>query len=167
MAFLFAKNGLKSIFASCSMIFGSCHMKAIKPDTTIEVRQAVKKDVKNISKNFRGYVSWAAGFDDELIDNNIENIFVAYDTSSQNILGYCRVSKTTDKNIHINDLVTLPDARHRGCGKKLLELVREKYLDSKIDLTPTKKSIEFYKSRGFVYDEDTNMCRLDGNVSIS
>ena len=32
------------------MIFGSCHMKAIKPDTTIEVRQAVKKDVKNISK---------------------------------------------------------------------------------------------------------------------
>ena len=32
------KFKLLSAFASCLMIFGSCHMKAIKPDTTIEVR---------------------------------------------------------------------------------------------------------------------------------
>ena len=157
------KFKLLSIFAICLLTFGSCHIKAVDP-APIKVRPAVETDVKDIVKNFKGHVSWITGFDDKLINRNIENVFVAYD--SENILGYCRISKTSDKNIHINDLVTLPDARHCGCGRKLLKLVREKYPNSKIDLNPTKKSIGFYENIGFIYDEDTKICKLDENASI-
>ena len=138
-----------SILLAClSMIMNCCRSSAANI-----IRQPNEKEAEKVVKTFKGSISWNK-FDIDLVRKNLKNIFITCEDDK--MVACMRISVTAPKKIHINDLVTLKEARGKGYAKDLIEHLKQKFSTSSFDLTPTKRSIPFYQKQGFIYNEITN-----------
>lgn len=153
------KIKLFSALVSILFTYGNCYAH----NASITVRNPLEAEVATIVKKFKGSVSWNI-LTDELISKNLKNVYIAYD-KDDSIVAYLRISFTELGNIHINDLVTLEEHRGKGGARELLNRIKSEYSDRTIELTPTKKSIEFYKKMGFEHLESVNCCIYKPSVS--
>ena len=144
------KIKLFSVLISILVACGNCCVHGIT------VRKPNETEIGTIVEKFRGVVSWNT-FTQELIRNNIDNVYIAYDDDNTP-LACLRMSLINSETVHIHDLVTLKEHRRKGCAKELLNQIKEKYPDCKIELNPTKNSIEFYRKMGFEYLELLKIC---------
>lgn len=153
------KIKLFSMFIGTLIAFGNCLAHGVI------VRKPNVSEVKTIVKKFKGSVSWNK-LTEELVKNSLDNTYVAYDDNN-NPMAYLRVSLINSETIHIHDLVTLKEYRGKKIAEGLLNKIKGDYPDSKIELTPTKKSIGFYEKMDFKYLESLNVCVYGSSRSNS
>lgn len=98
----------------------------------------------------------------EMLKNAYKNslkIYGAYE--EEKLIGIVRVVGDGYSIIYIQDILVLPEYQRQGIGRALLEKVLETYrhVYQKTLLTDnTEKTIQFYKSVGFMMDTDIE-CR--------
>lgn len=83
----------------------------------------------------------------------------AYD--GEKLVGIIRVVGDGHSVVFIQDILVLPEYQSRGIGTELLQCIMQEYkgVYQKHLLTDnTEKTIQFYKSQGFMMDTD-NDCR--------
>lgn len=86
-------------------------------------------------------------------------ILGAYD--SEKLVGIIRVVGDGYSIIYVQDIIVLPEYQRKGIGTSLLKKVLLEYKNvyQKVLMTDnTEKTIQFYKSVGFIMDTDIN-CR--------
>lgn len=84
------------------------------------------------------------------------------------LIGIIRVVGDGHSIIYIQDIIVLPEHQRKGIGSLLLDDVMERYKDvyQKILLTENEpKTVEFYKSLGFIADYDMN-CVAFGHYTV-
>lgn len=92
---------------------------------------------------------------------NSLRILGAYE--NERLLGIIRVVGDGHSAILIQDLLVLPEYQQQGIGTALLKQVLKDYAHvyQKHVLTEhTEKTVQFYKSLGFVMDADMDCCAL-------
>ncbi len=98
----------------------------------------------------------------DMVKNAYENslkVLGAY--QDKKLIGIIRVVGDGYSIIYIQDILILPEYQHIGIGTALLNMILEIYQNTyqKILLTDnTEKTIQFYKSAGFMMDTDVE-CR--------
>lgn len=97
-----------------------------------------------------------------MLENAYRNslkIYGAYD--DEKLIGIIRAVGDGYSIVYIQDILVLPEYQRQGIGKALLEKVLEtyKHVYQKTLMTDnTEKTIQFYKSAGFMMDTDME-CR--------
>ena len=97
-----------------------------------------------------------------MLENAYKNslkIYGAYD--GDKLVGIIRVVGDGYSIVYIQDILVLPEYQHQGIGKALVEKVLDtyKHVYQKTLMTDnTEKTIQFYKSVGFLMDTDIE-CR--------
>lgn len=84
------------------------------------------------------------------------------------LIGIIRVVGDGHSIIYIQDIIVLPEYQRKGIGSLLLNKIMEQYKDvyQKILLTENEpKTVEFYKSLGFIADYDMN-CVAFGHYTV-
>lgn len=136
------------------------YRKSIKEDIPyinnlfIEMVKTVNKRMED--NNITPYKELENGFIDNYLDkfyiDNNNVIFVALDNND--IIGFISLCKNED-NIYIDDYSVKEEYRGKGIGSKLMSLANTYALENNINElithveTANKKSIEFYKNKGF------------------
>lgn len=91
--------------------------------------------------------------------NHSLKIFGAYD--KEKLVGIIRAIGDGYSMVYIQDIIVLPEYQRKGIGTLMLEkiLLEYKHVYQKILMTDnTEKTIQFYKSIGFIMDTDVD-CR--------
>ena len=127
-----------------------------------QIREYVEYNEKEIM-NLYEKVGWTNYTDNPtMLENAYKNslkIYGAY--KDEKLIGIIRVVGDGYSIVYIQDILILPEFQRQGIGKALLEKVLDTYKNvyQKTLLTDnTEKTIQFYKSVGFMMDTDIE-CR--------
>lgn len=131
-------------------------------DMHLTIKEYSKYDENEVLHLYRS-VGWTNYTDKpEMLRNAFENslvVLAAYE--GETMAGIIRAVGDGHSIVYIQDIIVLPEYQRRGIGTSLLEAVLTKYRDvyQKVLLTDhTEKTIQFYKSVGFMMDTDIE-CR--------
>jgi Acetyltransferases len=101
-------------------------------------------------------VEWSSGNYPEKLAVAMKNsgsVFTAWDGNK--LIGLINVLDDNVMTAYIHYLLVDPDYQNRGIGKKLVQLVLEKYRDYlRIVLIAYDKEVDFYAKNGFVAGND-------------
>ena len=102
-------------------------------------------------------VDWSSGkFPEKLVISmqNFKSVFSAYDNDK--LIGMICVMDDGIMNAYIHYLLVNPKYQKLGIGKKLVEMVKEKYKDYlRIAVIGYHKAIHFYESCGFTKSDES------------
>lgn len=103
-------------------------------------------------------VEWSSGkFPEKLVIamKNFKTVFSAYD--SDKLIGMICVMDDGVMNAYIHYLLVNPKYQDKGVGKRLVELVKDKYKDYlRIAVIGYYKAEEFYKKMGFTKSDESS-----------
>lgn len=107
-------------------------------------------------------VGWSNYVNDkEMLKSSYEHSLLSLVAKIENeIVGVIRVVGDGHSIVYIQDIIVSPKHQRLGIGSMLLNNVLEKYKDvyQKVLITDnTPKTVEFYKSAGFLFDQDVNI----------
>ncbi|MDR1341308.1 MAG: GNAT family N-acetyltransferase [Prevotellaceae bacterium] len=101
-------------------------------------------------------VNWSSGnYPDRLVAamKNSATVFTAWD--NQKLVGLINVLDDSVMTAYIHYLLIMPEYQHAGIGKKLMEMVIDKYKSFlRILLVAYDRETEFYKHCGFEIGEE-------------
>ena len=124
-----------------------------------EYKNYIEQEIMNLY----GRVGWINYTDNPtMLENAYKNslkVYGAYD--GEKLVGVIRVVGDGYSIVYIQDILILPEYQRQGIGRALLEKVLEtyKHVYQKTLMTDnTEKTIQFYKSVGFLMDTDIE-CR--------
>lgn len=101
-------------------------------------------------------VNWSSGnYPDKLVESmkNSSSVFTAWD--EEKLIGLINVLDDGVMTAYVHYLLIMPEYHKAGIGKRLVEMVADKYRDYlRIVLIAYDKEIGFYENCGFTRGED-------------
>lgn len=103
-------------------------------------------------------VEWSSGhYPDKLVTamQHFETVYTAWDDDK--LVGLICAMDDSVMTAYVHYLLIRPEYQHRGIGKRLVELVKEKYKDYlRIVLVAYDEEMGFYESCGFKKSEQSS-----------
>ena len=121
-----------SILTGLLITFGNCCTHGVV------IRNPKRSEIEVIVEKFKSLICWRREFNNDLIRNNINNVYIVYDDDNIKPLAFLRIVLTSDDHVHICDLATLNEQRKKGYAKELINKIKQTYPNSTIGLIPKK-----------------------------